>query len=250
MSAAAVRRAYAGPSSSTQTQTQVVNHSQHPPYPTPISSNGTAAGVSRNGSGVSMHRYAGYPPPQASTSNKVAGDSWSLQHEGDRQVIVIEDTPPPTATTSAAHPPPPGLPQPKKQRYNNGTYSQQHPRSSYSAPAQPAQPSYHVNQVQLATTNYALPPPAPPALASTSQIVAPPRKVQAKRKYGEVVDPAAAVRLPPFLILARSTEEFFRFRRMAAVMRQSSLYSTMTRTATTSFDRTMSLARHADVSPP
>lgn len=198
MSAATARRTYA-PSSST---TQVVQQQQHPPYPTPMSSNGTA-GVSRNGSGASMQqRYAAYPPPPPT---KVAGDSWSLQREGDRQVIVIEDTPPPTATTSAAHPPQPaGLTQPnhlaKKPRYNNGAYAQssQQLRSSYPAPSLPVHPSYQVNQLQLAPASYALPPPAPP-IASTSQIVAAPRKAQAKRKYGEVVDPAAAVGLMGFL---------------------------------------------------
>jgi len=138
-----------------------------------------------------MHRYAAYPP------TKVAGDSWSLQREGDRQVIVIEDTPPPSASTSAAHPPQQqaSLPQPshlaKKPRYNNAVYAQQ-PRASYPAPSLPVHPSYQINQLQLAPANYALPPPAPP-MASTSQIVAAPRKVQTKRKYGEVVDPAAAV---------------------------------------------------------
>lgn len=155
-----------------------------------MSSNGTA-GVSRNGSGASMHRYAAYPP------TKVAGDSWSLQREGDRQVIVIEDTPPPSASTSAAHPPQQqaSLPQPshlaKKPRYNNAVYAQQ-PRASFPAPSLPVHPSYQINQLQLAPANYALPPPAPP-MASTSQIAAAPRKVQTKRKYGEVVDPAAAV---------------------------------------------------------
>lgn len=187
---AAVRRQYA-PSSSTQTQTQTVPAQQHAPYPTPISSSGTAANLSRNASGVSMHRYA----PYGAQPSKVAGDSWSIQHEGNRQVIVIEDTPPPTATTSAAHPPPPGLPQPKKQRYNNGVYAQQQSRGSYPAPPLPAHAQYQVNQMQLAPASYALPPPVP-AGPSTSQRIAPPRTMQTtKRKYGEVVDPAAAVRL-------------------------------------------------------
>jgi hypothetical protein len=135
-------------------------------------------------------RVAGYPNNSSSFPLRTAGESWSLKREGDKQVIIIEDTPPPSASSSTSNKlaapavaGQAGASAAKRVKYNGTTTSA---RSSN------AYPDYAANNAQASTSNYA--PLASGAgkadgIPSTST-----RKVSgAKRKYNEVVDPAAAV---------------------------------------------------------
>ena len=169
MSAATARRNY---TSTTQTQTI-------PAYPTPISS---AGGSSKGVSASSRPQQAAYAP------QRTAGESWSVQHDGNRQVIVIEDTPPPTSSTSsnvrAAPAAQSSTTNPAKKARYNGAYSNNGNNSPYVSTGLPPQASYQVNQL-AGSSSWAVPPPATvrnPVQVSSS-----------KRKYNEVNDPSTAV---------------------------------------------------------
>lgn len=123
------------------------------------------------------------------------GDSWTLQKEGERTVIVIEDTPPPSTSAKAALPPPIPVPTPsfssvapKRAKYSatNTAASGVAGYANYT----PATTTAYNTFPQAGPSNYAQAPSNgyPPANGATT------RKVSgAKRKYNEVNDPATAV---------------------------------------------------------
>lgn len=189
MSAATASRNYGG----TATQTMTAPH--HQLYPTPHSSTGTVAssrqGVAANTAQAPRGTY-GYP---SSASLKTAGDSWSIQKEGDRQVIVIEDTPPPAAGSSST------TVTSNRPSTANASTSSAVPKGSKKARTNGYNPAdaYQVNNLHY-------PPPTAAVSSSTaygaSAYTVAPAKASAssgKRKYNEVNDPSAAVRLcfPP-----------------------------------------------------
>lgn len=179
MSAATARRNYGAGGSATQTMTAPHHHQPAPShhhsqlYPTPLSSStGTTVGSTSSRMAAQPRNYA-YGTPTHPL--KTAGESWSIQREGDKNVIVIEDTPPPVAGSSTAGPA-------KKARTNGHT----------------ANNAYQLNNLHYSGIN--------PAAGTSSSAYAPSSYVApvsqakkaaptAKRKFNEVNDPAAAVRL-------------------------------------------------------
>lgn len=233
MSAAtATRRPYPGSSgggglpgmgSTTTTQTQPSHSAAAYPTPTSISSASSAYRLGPSGGAVGaagQRSGAGYPLP----FQRTAGDSWSLQREGERHVIVIEDTPPPASSagpsgsTRTGYPPPaipqnlhasnPGNPakRPKYTQSNSAAsstqhYQQQQQQQSYPYPPVPPN-GYQVNHVQIAGPSNTTTFPDPVAQPVTT------RKVSgAKRKHGELTDPATAVHLCFTCLLAGSQAE-------------------------------------------
>lgn len=208
--------------------TQAASSSIAGPSGTSLGRNGPAAGA---GGAYATHPHAQYqshqtyqPQPQRSAyygSNhaqyppRTAGESWSLQREGDRQVIVIEDTPPPTAhsyngqyqqqqpaastssraanASSAAGPSHAA----KKPRYNGtgpATYANANgapPSTSSAGPKlNPSPAAYQVNQL-AGPSNWG----GPSRGASATNPASAPRKAaghSTKRKYNEVNDPSTA----------------------------------------------------------
>ena len=244
MTAATARRSNYGTTQtiSASTPTYPDHHSPHlHSYPTQAASSGIAGpsgtSLGRNGSAAgsgsayATHPHAQYQSHQAYQQQprsayygsnhaqyppRTAGESWSLQKEGDRQVIVIEDTPPPPAHSY------------------NGQYQQQQPAASTSSraanassaagPSHAAKKPRYNGTAPAAYANGALPSTnsagpklnPPPAAYQVNQLAGPsnwgapsrgasatnpapaPRKAvgqSTKRKYNEVNDPSTAVRI-------------------------------------------------------
>jgi len=205
-----------------QHQHQQHHHHQQHPYPTPVTSASTM-----NGGGSARSSVAAALPPIAHPRYpaRTAGESWSLQRDGERTVIVIEDTPPPgaSASSSTAYNTRPAAGYPaaagtaKRAKYNGSSSSSAAtatatgtvtanglplPSNAYVQPAPaplprvypPSGSSYQVNNAiagPSAYSNLSFPPnnPAPPQASSSSNA----RKVSnQKRKYNEVNEPATA----------------------------------------------------------
>ena len=183
-------------------------------YPSTSSAAAAATATSNNVyGGMKAGNFATMHAP-APTVMRTAGVSWSVQKEGDRNVIVIEDTPPPgtvASTSQAIAHSTTNTTATSKRARPNGTTAQ----SSATAAYHPSYATY--NAQQSSNTAYHPPPQAESSTAAASR-----KASGAKRKFNEVNDPATAVShqmygLQSLLTLPSQNDRAYQARKEAAV---------------------------------
>ena len=163
-------------SSTVQTQTL--------PSPSLAGINGSSQSYPAPVTSTNASRLAAMRPTYAAPA-RTAGDSWSVQRDGERTVIVIEDTPPPALFSSKTAVAMPSAPNGTSLDYNTK-------RTKYNgASAKSANASYP----ELAVNNLTAPGPSNYAsLPDGVKSISSKKASGSKRKYNEVNDPATAVR--------------------------------------------------------